>query len=175
MFGSLRSLMLGKEARHVLIDQPLLHFGNREDVAIADDQIDVIKRDAFSVQAIVDHLLVETGGVLFTRDPLLGDGKRDGAVAQQAGTDIMVVGIQAENVGVLFGHRRSLERISGGLIDLSGLRGWTCLSLSHILPSHIFGRFETFIQRTAAMAQCTISANTAPMFERFLTSSRQTV
>src|SRR6202521_2009475 len=127
MFGSLRSLMLGKKARHVLIDQPLLHFGNREDVAIANDQIDVIKRDAFGVQATVDHLLVETGGVLFTRDPLLGDGKRDGAVAQQAGTDIMVVGIQAENVGVLFGHGHSLEEplSAGNLEVLSSVPGFT--------------------------------------------------
>src|SRR5258708_26862475 len=88
MFGSLSSLMLGKEARYVLILQPLLHFGDGKDIAIADDQIDVIERDAFSVQAIVDHLLVETGGVLFARDPLFGDGKRDGAVAQQASTHI---------------------------------------------------------------------------------------
>ncbi len=114
MFGSLGSLMFGKEARHVLIDQPLLHLGNREDVAIAHDQIDLIQRDAFSVQAVVDHLLVETAGVLFARDPLFCDGKRDGAVAQQAGTHIMVVGIQAENVTVWFGHGHSLEGISAG-------------------------------------------------------------
>src|SRR5437868_15294114 len=102
MFGSLSSLMPGKEARHVLIHQPLLHFGDGKDIAIADDQIDVIERDAFSVQAIVDHLLVETGGVLFARAPLFGDSKRDGAVTQQTGTHLMVVRIEAENAAVVF-------------------------------------------------------------------------
>ena len=99
--------MLGEEARHVLVDQPFFHFRNRQNVAIANDQIDVIERDAFGIQTIVDHLPVETGGVLVARDSLLGDRERDGAVAQQAGTHIMIVGIQAENVGVLFGHRHS--------------------------------------------------------------------
>ena len=101
--------MFGKEARHVLVDQPLLHFRNRKNVAIADDQIDVIERDAFGIQTIVDHLPVEAGGVLVARDSFLGDRKRDGAVAQQAGTHIVIVGVQAENVGVLFGHRHSSE------------------------------------------------------------------
>ena len=120
MFGSLSSLMLGKEARHVLIHQPLLHFGNGKDIAIADDQIDVIERDAFGVQAIVDRLLVEAGSVLFARDPLFGDGKRDGAVTQQTGTHIMVVGIEAENIAVLFRHRHSLGRNPRGILIESG-------------------------------------------------------
>jgi len=37
---------------------------------------------------------------------------------QQAGAHIMVIGIQAENVGVLFGHRHS--RIVGILIEKNG-------------------------------------------------------
>ena len=104
MLGGLGPFMLGKETRHVLVDQPFFHFRNRQNVAIANDQIDVLQRDAFGIQAIVDHLLVESAGVLFARDSFLGDRERDGAVAQQAGTHIVVVGIQAENVGVLFGH-----------------------------------------------------------------------
>jgi hypothetical protein len=66
-----------------------------------------------SLEAIVDHFLVEARRVLGPRDPLLGDRKRDGAVAQQAGADIMVVGVQAEDISVFFGHGYSLRR--GGL------------------------------------------------------------
>ncbi len=133
--------MLGKEARHVLIHQPLLHFGDGKDIAIADDQIDVIERDAFGVEAIVDHLLIETGGVLFARDPLFGDGKRDRAVAQQAGTHIMVVGVEAENVAVLLRHRNSLVRDQRGILMemiLSGLRAWILrFAECHFAKSHV--------------------------------------
>ncbi len=107
MFGSLGPFIFGKKTWHVLIDQPLLHFRDGQDVTISNDQIDIIKRNALRIQAIIDHLLVETGSVLFTCDPFLGDGECDGAVAQQAGAHIMIIGIQAENVGVLFGHRHS--------------------------------------------------------------------
>jgi hypothetical protein len=41
--------------------------------AVSNDQIDIIKRDAFRVEAIIDHFLVETGSVLFTRNPFLGN------------------------------------------------------------------------------------------------------
>src|SRR6202171_970768 len=113
-------------ARHVLIDQPLFHFRDGQDVTISNDQIDIIKRDAFRIQAIIDHFLVETGGVLFTRNSFLGDGECHGAVAQQAGAHIIVIGIQAENVGVLFGHRHSW--IVGILIEKTlGRRSQVCL------------------------------------------------
>ena len=99
MLRRLAALEFGEKARRVEIDQPLLHFRDRQDVAIAHDQIDVIERDAFGLQAIVDHLLVEAAGMLVSRDPLLGDRKCDGAVAQQAGAHIMVIGVQAEDIG----------------------------------------------------------------------------
>jgi len=104
----LAALELRKEARRVEIDQPLLHFRDRQDVAIAHDQIDVIERDTFGLQAIIDHLLVEAARMLDTRDPLLGDRECDGAVAQQAGAHIMVIGVQAEDIGV-FGHGYSFK------------------------------------------------------------------
>jgi hypothetical protein len=44
--------------------------------------------------------------LLFARNPLLRDRECDGAVAQQAGTHIMVVSVEAENVAVLLGHFR---------------------------------------------------------------------
>ena len=103
------AFVIGKEARRVEIDQPLLHFRHRQDVAIADDQIDVVERDAFGLEAIIDHLLVEAGRMLVARDPLLGDRKGDGAVAQQAGAHVMIIGVQAEDIGVLFGHGYSLK------------------------------------------------------------------
>ena len=59
-------------------------------------------RDAFGVQAIVDDLLIESASVLFTRDSFLGDGECDCAVAKQTGTHIVIVGIEAENICVLF-------------------------------------------------------------------------
>jgi hypothetical protein len=93
--------MFGQEARPVLIHQPLFHFVDRQHVAVPNDQIDVRKRDAFGVQAIVDDLLIESGGVLFTRDAFLGDGERDDAIAQQACADVMVIDVQAEDVAVL--------------------------------------------------------------------------
>jgi hypothetical protein len=49
--------------------------------------------------------------VLFARDPLFRNRKRDGAIAQEAGTHIMVVGIQAENVNVSVGHGHSFAVI----------------------------------------------------------------
>ena len=72
---------LREKARRVKIDQPLLHFLDRQDVAIADDQIDVVERNAFGLETIIDHFLVEARCMLRPCDPLLGDGKRDGAVA----------------------------------------------------------------------------------------------
>ena len=104
MCGDVGALVFGKKARHVLIHQPVFHFGNRQDVAIAHDKIDVVEGDALGIQAIIDHLLVEAAGVLFARDPLLGDGECDRAVLEQTGTDVMVVGVQAEDVSMLLRH-----------------------------------------------------------------------
>ena len=117
MFGDVGALVFGKKARHVLIHQPVFHFGNRQDVAIANDEIDVVKRDALGIQAIIDHFLVEAAGVLFARDPLLGDGECDRAVLEQAGAHVMVVGVQAEDVGVLLRHGLflKLEGAAGGM------------------------------------------------------------
>ncbi len=122
-------LALGRrhEARHVLIGQPRLHVGHRHDVAIAHDEIDVIERDAFGLEAIVDHLLVETGGVLFARQPLLADRKCDGAVAQQARADVVVIGVETENIRMLFGHGHFLKGNALGLkptiVSRLGMRG----------------------------------------------------
>ena len=109
VLGRVAPFEIRKEARRVEIDQPLLHFRDRQDVTIAHHQIDVIECDAFGFEAIVDHFLVEARCVLGPRDPFLGDRKRDGAVAQQAGADIMVIGVQAEDISVFFGHGYSLR------------------------------------------------------------------
>jgi len=61
-------------------------------------------RDALGIEAIIDHLLVEAAGVLFARDPLLGDGECDRAVLEQTGAHVMVVGVQAEDVSMLLRH-----------------------------------------------------------------------
>ena len=68
------------------------------------DEIDVVEGDALGIQAIIDDLLVKTAGVLFARDPLLGDRECDRAVLEQAGAHIMVVGVQAEDVSMLLRH-----------------------------------------------------------------------
>ena len=59
VLGRVAPFEFRKEARRVEIDQPLLHFRDRQDVAIAHDQIDVVECDAFGFEAIVDHFLVE--------------------------------------------------------------------------------------------------------------------
>ena len=59
VLGGVAAFEVREEARRVEIDQPLLHFGDRQDVAIAHDQIDVVERNAFGFEAIVDHFLVE--------------------------------------------------------------------------------------------------------------------
>ena len=93
MFWGVAPFGFGKEGRHVVRDQPLFHFLDREDVAIAHHQIDVVERDAFGLKAIIDHLPIEAGGVLLARQPLLGDRECDGAVTQQACADIVVIGV----------------------------------------------------------------------------------
>ena len=57
MFDGLGPFITGKKSRPVLTDQPLLHLGNGKNVAIADDQIDVIERDAFGAETAADHFL----------------------------------------------------------------------------------------------------------------------
>jgi hypothetical protein len=47
--------------------------------------------------------------VLFARQPLLADRKCDGAVAQQARADIVVIGVETKDVSMLFGHWHFLE------------------------------------------------------------------
>ena len=59
VLGGVAAFEVREESRRVEIDQPLLHFGDRQDVAIAHDQIDVVERNAFGFEAIVDHFLVE--------------------------------------------------------------------------------------------------------------------
>ena len=77
---------------------------NREDVAVAHHQIDVIEGNAFRLEAVIDNLLMEAGIVLAPGDALLSDRKCNVPVAQKAGTDIVVVGVNAKNVSVALGH-----------------------------------------------------------------------
>ncbi len=77
---------------------------DRQDVTIAHDQFDVVQRDAFGVEAIVDHFLVKTRVVLFARDPLLGNGEGDFAVAQQARADVVIVGVDPKNIAMALRH-----------------------------------------------------------------------
>ena len=112
MFCGVTSLVFRQEARHVLIDQPVFHLRHRQDVAIADHQLDIGQRDTFGIEAIIDHLFVEAGGVFFAGDALLLDRIDDGAIAQQAGTDVVIVGIEAEDVSRC-GHGHFLSRRAG--------------------------------------------------------------
>ena len=73
-FGRLLALALGDVA---LIDHAYFQLFDRQDVAIAHHQIDVIERDAFGIEAIVDDLLKEPAGMLLTRNPLLLDAVGD--------------------------------------------------------------------------------------------------
>jgi hypothetical protein len=102
--GGLLPLLERKNFRHVLPGEALFQFADREHIAIAHHEIDILEGDAFRLEAIVDHFLVEAGGVLVPRDSLFGDGEGDLAVAQQAGAHVVVVGINAENIAVTFGH-----------------------------------------------------------------------
>src|SRR5207247_8205169 len=83
---------------------------DRKHVAVAYHQIDIVERDAFGRQAVVDDPLVEAGRMLLPRDPLLADRECDGTVTKKARADVMVIGIDAEHVAVSFGHWNSCER-----------------------------------------------------------------
>ena len=102
-FAGLRSLVV-HDFRHVLGHHACFHILDRQDVAIAHHQIDVVERDALGLQAVVDDLLKKAGVVLLARDPLLGDRERDLAVAQQARADVVVVRVDPEDIDVLFCH-----------------------------------------------------------------------
>ena len=104
---------------HVLGHQAHFQVLDRQHVAIAHHQIDVVERDALGLQAIVDDILKKAGVVLLARDPLLADRERDLAVAKQARAGVMVVGIDPEDIDVLFRHGildngRARLRRSGG-------------------------------------------------------------
>ncbi len=105
ILGRLRTFIDAHERRHVLVDEAPLHLLDRHDVAIAHDEIDVVEQDALGIEAIVDDFLEEAARMLLARDPFLCDGERDLAVAQEAGADVMVVGVQSKYVGMFFGHR----------------------------------------------------------------------
>ena len=81
-----------------LVDHANFQVLDRQDVAIAHHQIEVVDRDAFGIETIVDDFLKKSAGVLLPRDPLLLDRIGDLAVAQQAGADVVVVGVYAEDV-----------------------------------------------------------------------------
>src|SRR3990172_5337119 len=101
-----------EEERRILVRQTLFHLFDRQHVAVAHHQIDVIQRDGLSLQAVVDDLLKEATGVLLARDPLLGDRKRNLAIAKQARTDIVVVRVQPKHIGVILRHRLPFGRTS---------------------------------------------------------------
>ena len=105
----LRPLLLIHELRDVLVEETRLHVLDGEHVAVAHDQADVVERDALRLQAVVDDLLVEARGVLLARDALLADGVGDRAVAQQARAHVVVVGVDAEDVGLACRHARRFD------------------------------------------------------------------
>ena len=142
------------ESRHVLIGQPLLHLLDRHDVAIAHDEIDIVEGDAFRFEAIVDHLLVETGGVFLARDAFLGDGIGDDAVAQQARADVVVIDVQTEHVGVLFRHGTFWE----GILCASSLRSCRVQGLRCIF---LFGHVPHRTSRSVRHRFCNVDERTA--------------
>ena len=99
-----RPLIFRQEAGHVLIQQPVFHLGDRQNVAVADHKIDVVQRDAFRVEAVVDDVFIKTAGMFLAGDPFLGDRIGDFAIPQQARAHVMVVSIEAEDVCMFFGH-----------------------------------------------------------------------
>ena len=104
MLEGIGPLMRRQKCRHVLIDQPLFHLLDRQDVTIAHDEIDIVEGDALRIEAIIDHIPIKAGGVLLAGDPLLGDRNRNRAVLEQTGADVMIVGVEAEDVDVLLLH-----------------------------------------------------------------------
>ena len=105
--GHLVAFAIGNVA---LVDEADFQVLDRKDIAIAHHEIEVVERDAFGLQTIIDDLLEETAGVLLPRDPFLLDAVGDLAVAQQAGADVVVVGVYAKDVRVALRHWRLLLR-----------------------------------------------------------------
>ena len=105
MLARLLALLLVHDLRHADREQAGFQLVDRQHVAIAHHEVDVVERDAFRREDVVDRFLEEAGGVLTARDPLLGDRVGDLAVAQQAGAHVVVVGVNPEDVGVFVGHR----------------------------------------------------------------------
>src|SRR6516162_1011851 len=85
---------------------------DRQHVAIAHHQIDVVQRDAFRRETVVDHLLIKTGVVLLARDPFLVDRERNLTVAKETRAHIVVVRIDPKDVSVLARHSCSAEGAS---------------------------------------------------------------
>ena len=107
ILGGLSALDRVHHLGHVGGDHAGLQLIDRQDVTVAHHEVDVVERDAFRRQAVIDDALVEAGGMFLPRDPLLADRERDLAIAKKARADIVVIRIDAEDVGVLLGHRNS--------------------------------------------------------------------
>jgi hypothetical protein len=54
-----------------------------------------------AARQVVDDRLIETGVVFLARNPLFADGERNIAVTKQARADVVVVGIDPEDINVL--------------------------------------------------------------------------
>ena len=89
-------------AHVAFIKQAHFQLVDRQDVAIAHDQIDVVERDALGPQAIIDGIFKKAASVLFTRNAFFFDAEGDFAVAQQADADVVIIGVDAEDVVVFF-------------------------------------------------------------------------
>src|SRR5262249_146005 len=100
----LLALLLAQKLGDVLVEQARLQVVHRQHVAVAHDQIDVVECNTLGLQAIVDDLLMKARVVLIPGDALFGDGVGDLAIAKQARADVMVIGVDAEDICALLGH-----------------------------------------------------------------------
>ena len=105
-FRGLPALLVVHDLGNVLVDHADFQVLDRQDVTIAHHEIDIVQRNAFGIEAVVDDFLKKSGGVFFSCDPLLVDGEGNCAVAQQARAHVVVVCVYSEYVDVLF-HRMS--------------------------------------------------------------------
>ena len=159
MLGGLFALALGQVERQLHGQQPRLHVLDGQDVAVADDEIDIVQRDAFGVQAIVHDLLVEAAGMLLARDALLGDRKRDLAVAQQTRAHVMVVGVNSFGVawdmleGLATGWGEASPLVTSGVV-LAIVVGIGSQYLPARIPRLVMARFS----RLPVLGQATVLA-----------------
>ena len=102
MFCRLISLLQRHVARCQQTDFDVVNW---KDVAVAHHQIDIVEANALRFEAVIDNLLVKSGIMLASGDALFSDRKRNLPVAQKAGADIVVVGVDTKNISVAFGHR----------------------------------------------------------------------